>query len=584
MTTPPGGPENYPDHSPSHGPGQGPDYLDHTSTPVPATDDKRKRLLALGGVVGAGVIIGGGAWAATSFFATGEQPAEALPASTIAYASVDLDPSGGQKIEAVRTLKKFPAFDEEIDLETDEDLRERMFEEITSSGECEGLDYAKDVKPWLGSRAAVAAIDAGEEQPSPVVVVQVTDSGAAEKGMDTLLETCGEGDSETGAWTVEGDWLVAAETDEIVDKVVKDAAESSLADDEGFSRWTSEAGDEGIMSFYVSEAAADYYYELLTTGMAGGPMAMSGIGADTVAGVAPGPDGVVTEEELWAAEQERWAAAEEGREGLPEELQQMLDDFEGGAATVRFDDGALEIEYAMSDYQPELSKLFANEEGVDLVSTLPADTVAAFGLGLEEDWVQGIIDYVEKFMPEGEEMSVDDMLAEAEAETGLTLPEDIETLFGDGVAVAVGPGIDPDAIADGGPGEVPAGIRIAGDPGEIQEVLDKLKATAGDPEIEPFLEVTEGDGFAVLALKEAYRSDLADKGSLGDSAAYQEVMDDTEAQSVLFVDFDADDGWLVRVSEEDPEISENLEPLSAVGVSAWVDDEVLHSLVKLTTD
>ena len=71
-------------------------------------------------------MVAGGAWAATSFFATGAQPAEALPDSTIAYFSVDLDPSGGQKIEAIKTLRKFPAFTDKIDLETDDDLRERL--------------------------------------------------------------------------------------------------------------------------------------------------------------------------------------------------------------------------------------------------------------------------------------------------------------------------------------------------------------------------------------------------------------------------------------------------------------------------
>ena len=560
---------------PPVGPGQqGPDYLDNTAAPVPATEDgdKRKRLLALGGVVGAGVIIGGGAWAATSFFATGSQPAEALPANALMYASVDLDPSGGQKIEAIRTLKKFPAFNDEIDLETDDDLRERMFEEITKSGECEGLDYDKDVKPWLGSRAAVAAVDAGEEQPSPVVVVQVTDSGAAEDGMATLIETCGgesgsETESDTGAWKVEGDWLVAAETQDIVDKVVTDAGEASLADDEAFGRWTGEAGDDGIMSFYVAKAAAEYFEELAGSGMLGSPL-----------GTPLSPVDPTDPLEMEGMEE----APDEAPEEMPEQLREMLDEFDGMAATVRFDDGALEVEYAVSNYQPELSKLFASEAGVDLVTSLPDDTVAAFGLGLEEDWVQGLIDYFEKIAPE-EELNADELMAEAEAQTGLSLPEDIETLFGEGVAVAVGPGIDPDAVANGGPGEVPAGIRIAGDAEEIQAVLDKLKEQAG-PEAAPYLEVTDGDGFAVLSLQDDFRTKLESDGSLGESDAFQEVIDAEEAQSVLFVDFDADDEWLVRVAGDAPDVSENLEPLSALGISSWADEEVIHGLFKVTTD
>ena len=261
----------------------------------------------------------------------------------------------------------------------------------------------------------------------------------------------------------------------------------------------------------------------------------------------------------------------------------MLEDFEGLAATVRFDNGALELEYAMSNYQPEVTKYFASQAGADLVSSLPEDTVAAFGMGFEEDWLQGVMDYVDSVAPEGEDFDVDALLAEAEAETGLSLPEDLETLLGDGVAVALGPGISPDAIANGGPGELPLGIRIQGDPEEIQAVLDKLKAQAG-PEVAPYLEVQEGDGFAVLGLQEDYRTDLESEGSLGDNATFGEVIDDG-AQSLLFVDFDADDGWLVRLAEDaGPDVTDNLEPLSAVGISGWFDDDVIHGMLKVTTD
>ena len=205
----------------------GPEYLDQ-SGPVETApaNDNRKRLIALGAIVVGGAVVAGGAWAATSFLATGSQPAEALPDSTIAYFSVDLDPSGGQKIEAIKTLRKFPGFSDNVDLETDDDLRERLFEEITKSGECDGLDYAADVKPWLGSRAAIAAVDLGEDEPTAVGVVQVTDSGKAEDGMATLIDACGgtaeqgtddgaeESSSDVGGWVVDGDWMVIAESKE----------------------------------------------------------------------------------------------------------------------------------------------------------------------------------------------------------------------------------------------------------------------------------------------------------------------------------------------------------------------------------
>ena len=123
----------------------GPEYLESSAgSPVErdgTSADRRKRIIALGGLVGVLALGGGAVWAATSFLGTGAQPAEALPAGTLGYVSVDLDPSGDQKVEAIQTLRKFPAFKDEINLDTDDDLRERLFEEITDSGECEGLDY-----------------------------------------------------------------------------------------------------------------------------------------------------------------------------------------------------------------------------------------------------------------------------------------------------------------------------------------------------------------------------------------------------------------------------------------------------------
>lgn len=573
------------------GPTNGPEYLDG-SGPVetaPANDNK-KRLIALGAIVAGGAVVAGGAWAATSFFATGSQPAEALPVTTVAYFSVDLDPSGGQKIEAIKTLRKFPGFTDKLDLETDDDLRERLFEEITSSGECEGLDYAADVEPWLGSRAAMAAVDLGEDEPTAVGVVQTTDGGKAEDGLATLIETCGgdtaEGETgdetgDVGGWVVDGDWIVLAETEEIAQQVVDAADGSSLAADSSFAQWTGEAGDDGFMSMYVAKGVTKYVDDLGGMGMMGMPGAlgpepgMSSFDEECFENAAPEDI-----EECFETSSDDAASTE--TEEVPEEVQQMINDFDGAAATVRFDDGAVEVEYAMSNYNQDLSRFIESEEGVEMVAGLPEDTVAAFGFAIEEGWAEALLDYVKTLAPE-DTASIDEQLAQFESETGLAFPEDIETLLGDGVSVSMGSGLDPDAVANGGPGEVPAGIRIKGDADEIQAVLDKISAQAG-PEAAEFLQVTEGDGYAVLALQDDYRSALEGAGSLGDTATYSGVVDADEAQSVMYVNFNADDDWLVRLAEDIPELSENLEPLAAFGFSTWVDDEVVHGVMKVTTD
>src|SRR4051812_7339360 len=182
-----------------------PESLDSVEgAPIRHGGGRRGLLVVVGAVAAVGVA--GASWAALSFFGTGPQPAEALPGSTIAYASIDLDPSGGQKIEALRTLKKFPAFEDNVDLGTDDDIREWIFEQLQQdSSDCADLDYGDDVEPWLGDRFAVAAVDDGGDAPAPVFVVQVSDDDAADAGL-AKLRACGGGSADDGAWAISDGW------------------------------------------------------------------------------------------------------------------------------------------------------------------------------------------------------------------------------------------------------------------------------------------------------------------------------------------------------------------------------------------
>ena len=553
------------------GPG-GPEYLESSAgAPVgPAersSSDSRKRVLALGGLVGVLAVGGGAVWAASSFLATGSQPAEAMPAGTLGYVSIDLDPSGGQKIEAIKTLRKFPAFKEEIGLETDDDLREAIVEELVKSGECEGLDYAKDVEPWLGDRAGVGMVALGAEDEQIVFVAQVKDADQAVEGLDNLREVCAGGsEEESGGWVIDGDWVVVADDEAAAQRVVDATEKGSLADDEDFKKWTSDAGDAGIVSMYAAPEAGEFLGRYL--GDMAGMGSMFGMPSEYDMGIDPE-----------TGELEDPSAAPE-TPALPSEMQEALADFGGAAATVRFDDGGLEVEMAYSNMQDDLTKNFLGAAGVDMVEGLPEDTVAAFGLGFEEGWAQSMLDYLAE--SSGSELDMDELMAEAEADTGLALPEDLETMFGEGVAVGLGSGIDADAIINGGPNELPLGVKIKGDAGEIQAVLDKMKELAG-PEVAPYLEVTESDGYAIIGTSDDYKAELESEGSLGSSEAYGKVIED-DAVSVLFVNFDADDDWLSRISKDEPEVSENLAPLAAFGISGWADGDVLHAVYKVTTN
>jgi hypothetical protein len=105
-------------------------------------------VLAVVASVLAGVLIAGGGFAAWQFLASwGQRPAEVLPDSTFALLTVDLDPSGGQKVEAIKTLRRFPSWNKRTGLSPDSDVAEAILEEALEDGPCKALDYQDDVRP-----------------------------------------------------------------------------------------------------------------------------------------------------------------------------------------------------------------------------------------------------------------------------------------------------------------------------------------------------------------------------------------------------------------------------------------------------
>ena len=597
---PPPGPQNPEDQPAYDQAGQDqPEYLSSGSgdplgrAPLATAAGGKKKAIIAGAVLGGLAIAGGAAYGIASFVSAGAQPAEALPAGTIGYVSVNLDPSGAQKIEAIKTLRKFPALRDEINIDTDDDLRKRLFEEIQKSGACESVDYAKDIEPWLGDRMAVAAVDTGADEPSGVGVIEVTDGSRAEEGL-TRLQACageaasGEGE-DLGGFVVSGDWVVIAETEEIAQQVTDAAADKPLVDDDSYNRWIDEAGESGIVSMYAAPAAGEYLASQL--GTVGDQLgALGGATPDLSSG--GGSDGGVTREQLTEmgfSDQEiddlgllDDAATESDVESpsVPAEVTEAFRDFEGAAATIRFNDGALEVEFA-GNAGEQTDALGGSDRGGDVVETLPEDTLLAVGVGFADGWFARVMEQISAMS--GEEMDLDSMIADLEDQTGLTLPEDIETLAGESLALAVGSDIDPEAIFNGGgPADIPVGIKIKGDAEKIDEVLAKL-----GPDLVPgsLLEAEAKGDLVALGANAEYRAKLVEDGGLGGTDAYQSVIEESgKAGALVFFNFDANGDWLTSLSGNDPTVAANIEPLSAFGISGWVEDGTAHGLLKLTTD
>ncbi len=178
------------------------------------------------------------------------------------------------------------------------------------------------------------------------------------------------------------------------------------------------------------------------------------------------------------------------------------------------------------------------------------------------------------------------MLDDLEAETGLSLPDDIETLFGDSAALAVSSDFDPESFFESSDGsDVPIALKVDGDPDEIEAVLEKLRAQFPDDETIVFESDSEGDTI-VIGPNEDYREQVLEDGDLGGSDVFEDVVREVDdASVVLFVNVNELEGAIAdAIGDSDDEFLDNVKPISGFGISGWVDDDVSHSVVRLTTD
>ncbi|MDQ6525177.1 hypothetical protein RB608_16270 [Nocardioides sp. LHD-245] len=220
------------------------------SPPTTPRPGRRRRVAAVAGTVGVVAVIGAGGWAWQDWLAQGPQASEVLPADTLAYVGLDLDPPGGQKIGAYRTLKRFPSIAKHLGLNSQDDLRGSLLDRVTAESGCD-LRY-DDLADWAGDRAALALVPRdGTGVPEPVAVVQVDDPDEARSGLDKAVANCGD---EVG-YALGDDWAVLARTDEVARAVVADGGRARLGDDADFQELTSAAGETGVLTLYAAPEA-----------------------------------------------------------------------------------------------------------------------------------------------------------------------------------------------------------------------------------------------------------------------------------------------------------------------------------------
>lgn len=524
----------------------------------PAADGggSRRRGVIVGVAALVAVLLGGGAFAAYSFLdGGGAQPEEVLPASTLAVLSVDLDPSASQKIAAIRSIRKFPALKKSLGLQADDDLRKFAFDKIVD-GHCGKLDFEHDVKPWLGKRAALAAVDLGGQNPVPVVALQISDQDKARAGFQALVDCT---DPQHFGFAVGQDYLVASDSADHARTVLAQGEAKPLSDDATYRRWTTAAGDLGVVSFYVGPGAARYGERLLDD--ASSNLFDSGRGSFSFDQGSSGFE-PLSDAPSPAEPQARAKSA--------------LAHFRGLAGTVRFSGGGMELSVAGGgvDQLQGLATI-----GPD-VSDLPADTAAAVGFGVGQDYAQRL---VEAFTGLADLTTLEDR-------TGLHLPDDLQTLLGSGVTLSLG-GHAPHSLSDiSGPEDVPAGVVLHGDPDQIQAVIAKVEQHLGMQLSDIPMDV-QGSGHKLAISTGGYGPELLKDGTLGSVSGFRNAVPEAgKAGAILYVDFDS--AWRDAVAREltkeggtsEADFDANTKPLHTLGLSSWLDGDTFHGLLKVTTD
>ena len=499
------------------------------SEPAPQSSGRKRTAIIAGTSVVVAGVLAAGAYGYMKLSGGGPQPAEAFPADTLAYFSIDLDPSAGQKIEAIKMLRKFPSLKDDV---KGEDLRKSVVEKALEAGNCD-LDYDKQIEPWLGDRFDAAAVDVkGELQ--PVFSVQVKDEAKAKKGIAEIFK-CGD---ETAAVRFVNDYAVIAETDEIATSVADGAEKKSLADDSSYQHWTDEAGDRGLVNLYASQAGTKKLFEELKK--------------------------------------------DRGADASLDAAADQLSKFEGLAATVRLADSGVELatslgsNAALGDSHPQ---------ALELAKSLPKDT----GLALALSPGAGTID--KAFEQLSSSTEAETAIKQAESEFGISLPGDLKTLLGKGIALSVSGDI-PDLQTLSGPQDLDAGLKIAADPADVKTVVAKLEKAAGMPLSTLGLSQQDAKDTYVLASNDAYGKKLTEKGALGDNERFADVVpDEGDAAAVFFLDFNG--GWFDSVEKmvddmgapaEVRDVVENLKTLKALGFSAWADGSTSHTKLRLALD
>ncbi len=461
----------------------------------------------------------------------GADPAKAVPAKAPLYVIATVRPEGAQKANAERVAKAL------LDTADPGGTIARALERSPDGPD--GLDFGKDVEPWLGDRVAIAlppvSAASGKPAPDALLVVASRDNGRARDALARSKELPESGEhrgielrrskrGDSAGAVIEDESLVVFGSLDAVRQAI-DAVEDgrALEDSESFERAQDRVPDEGIAHGYADVGAL---------------------------------------------------VADAARAGGRPDVVQLLRSLAGeGAQTVAFaltaDVDGLRLRSAATGGPRGDGDAQAQASAADALAALPAGA----WLGAAAGDVGGSVEQALAQAAGGGglgKVGVDALLAQLRAATGLDLRRDLLSWMGNGAIFLEGTG-----LGDLGGGLVvdaqrPARMRAAVH--RLERVLPRLvkgssvrrlaisgvdrgvSISGGDLPVRLYL-AAAGDRFVLAVGKRALRSALKPDGRLGDSAGFESIaprLGDGQRPS-LYVDLGQVADLIENLGAGDPE-------------------------------
>ena len=468
--------------------------------------------LAAAAVLGVGGGVAYGGPALVRLVGGGTQPSDVLPAEALAYAELDLNPSAGQKLAAVRFLRKFPETKERF--EESKDPRASLWELISKDEEeLSSLDYAREVEPWLGDRLGMVVLPpaAGEKEPEVAVALQVRNEERARQGIPKLFDSP---DDEDPGFVVQDGYAVFAADEAAARRLAAAGRARSLAENPTFAADAERLGDAGVSSGWVDLSRLR---DVLTPAAA----------------------------ELSDAELEVLKESMRGRVTY----------------AVRFEGDDLEL--AMDGAELPDTEAYAGPAAVEL-GRLPATTVGALGLVNGDELVTRFWDRVVREL-EATEPGAREELAGIGRESDLDLPADLAVLLGDSFLLALDAEGLPDAPA--------LGAKVRTDGAQAERVLRKVQnlATREGEEL-PLVTRRTGDGL-LMGGDEGTLDRLAGREELGATPEFRAALPELATADLAgYLDLDRIADTFVGEPEDDErKVLEAMRAVDAIGMTVSSD-------------